>query len=82
MKKLEDYCSLLLFQAGSQKAAIRKLQNVKKDFLFLGKMMKGLKAQAVFSSVLLVGYWEPGRKDQFVNGYMDGVTVSTFGSMI
>jgi len=51
---LEDYYPLLLFQAGSQEAAIRK-QNILKDFMYFGKMLEGLRAPVVLSSVLPAG---------------------------
>ena len=40
---------------------MRKLRNVKKDFASLGKMLKGLEVQIVFSSVLPEGNWDPER---------------------
>lgn len=53
--KLEDYYSLLVFQAGSHEVVTRKGKNVKKVFMSLGKMLKGWGVQVVLSSVLLVG---------------------------
>lgn len=44
----EDYYPFIVIQAGSQDAAMRKLRNVKKDFAFLGKMLKGSEVQVVF----------------------------------
>jgi len=43
--KLDDYYPLLVFQA-------RKLKSIKKGFRSLGKVLRGLGAQVVFSSVL------------------------------
>lgn len=39
--KHENYYPLILIQVGSQKAATRKPQNIKKDFASLGKTLKG-----------------------------------------
>lgn len=38
----------------------KRLQNIKREFMSLGKMLKG--AQVVLSSVLQVGDWDPGRR--------------------
>jgi len=40
MIKPEDYCPLLIFQAGSCEAATRKLKNIKKGFMSVGNMLK------------------------------------------
>lgn len=39
-----------------------KLKNVKRNFAFLGKMLKGSGVEAVFSSVLLMGGWDSERR--------------------
>lgn len=54
--KTEDYY-LNVIQVGSQEAATRRLQNIKRDLASLGKTSKGSGAQVVFS-VLLTGGWE------------------------
>lgn len=46
-----DY-RLLLFQVGSDDTGRISLRTVKKDFRALGRQVRGLEAQAVFSSVL------------------------------
>lgn len=51
----EDYHLLVVIQVGSQEAAMRELQNIKRDFASLGNTLKGLGAQIVVSSVLLTG---------------------------
>lgn len=48
--KPDNYYPLLIFQAVSH--ATRKSKYIKKDFMFLGKMLRGLGAQVVFSSIL------------------------------
>lgn len=60
MIKPEDYYPLLVSEAGSRKAVTRELKNIEKDFTTLRNMLKGLRAQAVFSSVteLPSGGWE------------------------
>ena len=62
MVKPEDYQPFLFFHVGTTEAATRRLQNIKRDFMFLGKMLKGSGAQVVFSSVLSVGDWDPRRR--------------------
>lgn len=63
MTKCGDcYPLLLLIQIGLQEAAMRKLQNIKKDLLSHERMLKGSGIQVVFSSILLVGDWAEGGK--------------------
>lgn len=62
MIKLEDYHLIVLFQGRSQEAAIRKLQNILKDFAFLVKMLNGLGEQVEFPAVFLVGDCDPDRR--------------------
>lgn len=54
--------NILIFQVGSHEAASRKLKNIKKDFVSLGKVLKGSGAQVAFFSVLPVGAWHPSRR--------------------
>lgn len=58
--KPEDY-PYIVIQTGSRDAAVMKLKNVKKDFASLGMMLKGSGVRVMFSSVLLMGSWDPGR---------------------
>lgn len=53
--------SFLFFHAGTTDGGTRRLQNIKTDFMFLEKMLKGSGAQVVFS-VLPVGDWDPRRR--------------------
>lgn len=39
----------------------QRFQNIKSDFRFLRKKLKGSGAHTVFSSTLLVGDWDSGR---------------------
>lgn len=60
MMKPDYYNPLLFFEAGSHEAATRKLQNIKRRLMSVGKMLKRYGAQVVFS-VLPVGDWDTGR---------------------
>jgi len=62
MIKAHNYYPLLVFQTGSHEAATRKLKNIKKNFTSLQKVLKESEAQVIFSSVLPVGNWDPGRR--------------------
>lgn len=53
-----NYHPFLLLHVGT-KVATRKLLNIKRDFISIGKMLKGSGVQVVFSSILPVGYWDP-----------------------
>jgi len=41
---------------------MKKLQNIKKDFVSHGKTLKGLEEQVVFSSVFLLDGWDEERR--------------------
>lgn len=71
--KQEDYYLPVVFQVGSQEAATRKLQSIKKDFVSLGKTLKGLGEQVVFSTVLLSDGWDTERRRGQVNYVMRGL---------
>lgn len=58
--KSDDCYPLLIFQAGLREAVIRKLKNIKDDFMSLGRMLKGSGVQVVFFSVLPAGDWDLG----------------------
>ena len=62
MVKPHDYHVFLLFHVVTNEIAARKLRNMKRCFMSLGKMLKGLGVQVVFSSVLPVGDWVPRRR--------------------
>lgn len=62
--KLEYCYHLLVFQARSHEIATRKQKNIKEDFTSLGKMLKGLGAQVVFSVVLPFRDWDPGKRQR------------------
>lgn len=47
MMKLEDYYMLMVFPAGSRDVATRKLQNIKRDLMSFGKMVKGMRASVI-----------------------------------
>lgn len=49
-----NYYPFLLFQVGSNDAAMRGLRNIKRDFMSLGTILKGFGPQVVFSSILPV----------------------------
>ena len=72
MVKTEDYHPFLLFHVGTTEDTTKRLQNIKRDFISLGKMLKGSEAQVVFSSVLSVGDWNPRRRQRMhqVNEYL------------
>lgn len=61
MVKPHDYHPFLLFHVGTNEVAIRKLQNIKRDFMSLGEMLKGSGVQVVFSVLPVVG-WDPRRR--------------------
>lgn len=46
--KPENYQKFLLFPVRSNEAVTRRLRNNKRDFMSLGKMLKGLGMQVVF----------------------------------
>jgi len=46
-----DYYPLLIFQVSSCEVATRSLRAIKRDFRALGQLVKGSRAQAVFSSI-------------------------------
>ncbi|XP_032060951.1 olfactory receptor 14A16-like [Aythya fuligula] len=64
-KELKDVVRKLvlemIFTAWSKNAATRRLQNIKKNFMSFGKMLKGSRAQVVSFSILPVGDWDPRR---------------------
>jgi len=62
MIKPDNYYPLLVFQAVSHEASIKKSKYIKKDFRFLGKMLRRLRAQVVFSSVLPAGDWNLNKR--------------------
>lgn len=62
MMKLEDYYMLMVFPAGSRDAATRKLQNIKRDLMSFGKMVKGMRASVILWLILSVRDWDTGRK--------------------
>ena len=51
----KDYYPLLVFQVGSDDITGRSPKAMKRDFRALGKLVKGLRAQTVFSSIPSVG---------------------------
>lgn len=57
---LSDHLFLFL-HVGTTEAATRIHQNIRRDFMFLGKMLKG-SAQVVLSLVLPIGDWDPRRR--------------------
>lgn len=58
--KLEDF---LLFHVGTTEAVTRRLGNIKRDFMSLGKMLKGSGVQVVFS-ILPVREWHLRRRQR------------------
>lgn len=57
-----DHHSFLLFHIATTEATTRRLENIKRDFISLGKILKGAGAQAVFSSILSAEDWGPRRR--------------------
>ena len=41
-----------------------------RDFISLESLLKGLGAQVVFSSIILVRYWDPGRRRTNPRGHL------------
>lgn len=68
----DNYYPLMIFQAVSHQASTRKSKYIKKDFMFLGKMLRGLGAQVVFSSIFPTGDWNLKKKK---NGSAESLTV-------
>lgn len=63
--KQDDYyllVILLVIQVGSWVATRRILQNIKRNFASLGKILKVSGVQVMFFSVLPVGGWVPKRR--------------------
>ena len=60
--KPSDYYPLMLFHIGNEEVGKRSSQVIKRDFRALGRLLKGSGAQAVFSSVLSVGDWDPHKR--------------------
>ena len=56
--KPSDYYPLLVFHIGNEEVGKRGPQAIKRDFRALGRLLRGLGAQVVFSSVFSVGDWD------------------------
>lgn len=87
--KPANYYPFLLFQVGSNDAAMRGLRNIKRDFMSLGTILKGFGPQVVFSSILPVR--ERGlrkRPVEQVNGWLhswchaQGLSLCSLGSTL
>jgi len=60
--KPSDYYPLLVFYTGNEGVGKRSSWVIKRDFRALGRLLKGLGAQVVFSSVLSVGDWDSHKR--------------------
>ena len=58
VKPSDYYYPLLVFHIGNKEVGKRSPRAIKRDFRALGRLLKGLGAQVVFSSVLSVGDWD------------------------
>jgi len=58
LDKPSDYYPLLVFCIGNKEVGKRSPWAIKRDFRALGRLLKGLGVQVVFSSVLSVGDWD------------------------
>jgi len=56
--KPSDYYPLLVFHIVNEEVGKRGPQAIKRDFRALGRLLRGLGAQVVFSSVFSVGDWD------------------------
>ena len=57
--KPSNYYPLLVFHIGNEEVGRSGPWAIKRDFRAPGRLLKGSGAQAVFSSVLSVGDWDP-----------------------
>ena len=60
--KPSDYYPLRIFHIGNEEIGKRSSQVIKRDFRALGRLLKGLGAQVVFSSVFSVGDWDSHKR--------------------
>ena len=60
--KPSDYYPRLVFHTGNEDVCKRISQAIKRVFRARGRLLKGLAAQVVFSSVLSVGDWDPHKR--------------------
>ena len=60
--KPSNYYPLLVFHIGNEEVGRRSSRAIKRDFRALGRLLKGLGVQFVFSSVLSVGDWDQHKR--------------------